>query len=783
MNANIETANFENWVQHGSIISDLAIVVVCAAVVTVLFKALRLPVLLGYLLSGLLVGPHFLPQSPIKDLVAIGELSELGVAFLMFYIGLEFDLQKLQRTLGPALLAVILQTVVMIFVGMFTAPLLGWSSINGLFLGCLLAISSTMVTIPILKAQDALKANFAQVAIGMLILEDILAILVLVILTAVGVTGKFQWQEAWKSMFFVGVFIVMVFFIGKLLAPRFLKLLRKFGNPEMITVVAVASILGVGQLAAHFDFSIALGAFLAGSILSQSDLAHEIEEAIEPLRNLFTAVFFVTIGMQIDPSLLSKYWVSILSLTLIVVVGKTLTVWIGLFLTGEKPKTAFKAAVCKAQIGEFSFVIAALGIRYHLTDPGIMAIAVGVALGSIIIVPPFSNNAGKIFEYLAEHVPKGVKDSGEFYSSFLLALKEQLRRSAFIKLIKKPLFQIVAYFLLFNGILLMAYMAIDFIEHFPQLSDYVMWVQAGIWVSAALICLPFLIAIVRNLEVIVLLVTESVFTLKGSRLLQRGNMRNIVNTGILCLVVVLLGGIYLSAASAFLPKGVALFAFIGLVVIFSFFFWRHIVRVNSRLEQLFIQSITSELQLSKEERREKMLKAIAEKHPWGIDLYDVEIQDNVIVCGKQIREINLRGRTGVTVVGVSRDNFTVFDPGPEVPLFPGDHVILVGDKEQIQEARSVLTEQNAEKGVTSPIGKFEIDTVYLPSESSLVGSTLADANIRTLYKTNIIGIQRGTKKILSPGPDEMLKGRDILVVVGDSKAIKHFKEQIEAGKD
>lgn len=768
--------------EHGSIINDLAIVVVCAAVVTVLFRALHLPVLLGYLLSGLLVGPHFLPHSPIKDLAAIEQLRELGVAFLMFYIGLEFDLQKLQRTLGPALLAVILQTVVMIFVGILTAPLLGWSSINGLFLGCLLAISSTMVTLPILRAQDALKANFAQAAIGMLILEDILAILVLVILTAVGLTGKFQWHVAWKSIFFVGVFIVMVFFVGKLVAPRFLKLLRKFGNPEMITVVAVASILGVGQLAEYFHFSIALGAFLAGSILSQSDLAHEIEDAIEPLRDLFTAVFFVSIGMDIDLNLLAKYWVSIVSLSLIVIVGKTLTVWIGLFLTGEKPRTAFKAAVCKAQIGEFSFVIAALGIQQHVTDPGIMAIAVGVALGTIMIVPSFSNNAGAIFDYLAKRTPRGVKESGEFYNSFLLALKEQLGRSAFVKIIKKPILHIIVYFLLFNGILILAYLGIGYIDQYPQLSDYGIWAQAGIWVLAAFLCLPFLIAIIKNLEVIVLLVTESVFTLKGSRLLQRGNMRNIVNTGILCIVVVLLGGIYLSAASTFLPTGVASIAFIGLVIVFSTFFWRHIVRVNSRLEQLFIQSFTSELKLTNEERREKMLKAIAQKHPWGIDLYDVEIKDDVLVCGKQIWELNLRGQTGVSVVGISRDNFTIFDPGPEVPLFPGDHVILVGDQQQIQKARDLLSQKNEGKEIC-PAGKFEIDTVYLPSESPMVGSTLADANIRRLYKINIIGIQRGVKKILSPGPDEILKARDILVVVGNHEVIKTFKEQIETGKE
>jgi len=768
--------------EHGSIIIDLSIVIVCAAVVTVLFRALHLPVLLGYLLSGLLVGPNFLPQSPVKDLSTIQDLSELGVAFLMFYIGLEFDLKKLQRTLGPALLAVILQTIGMVCVGILTAHLLGWSHINGLFIGCLLAISSTMVTLPILRAQDALKANFAQVAIGMLILEDILAILVLVILTGVGVTGRFELEGAWKAVFFVGVFIVFVYFTGKLAAPRLLRLLRKFANPEMITVVSVALILGVGELAEHFHFSIALGAFLAGSILSQSELAHEIEDAIEPLRDLFTAVFFVTVGMRIEPDLLGHYWLSILILTLVVVVGKTLIVWIGLFLSGEKPRTAFKAAVCKAQIGEFSFVIAALGLKYEMTEPGIMSLAVGVALGSILVVPALSNNAGNVFDSIAKYTPAFLKQMGLFYNRIFLSVKGKIERSAFLKLMKKPLIQILGYFLLFNGVLIIAYLSVNYVRHLSFLADFVLWVQAGIWILAALISLPFLIAIIKNLEVIVLLITESVFTLKGSRFLNRGNMRNIINTSILCITVIFFGGIYLSAASSFLPKGVALYAFIGLVIVFSFFFWRHIVRVNSRLEQLFIQSITHELKLTNEERREKMLKAIAQKHPWGIDLYDVEIKDDAIVCGKQVREINLRGLTGVTIVGISRENFTVYDPGPDIPLFPGDHLILLGDKEQIQNARDLLSKKTEDKSIVST-GKFEIDTVYLPSESPIIGSTLADADIRRTYKISVIGIQRGTKKILSPGPDEIFKGRDILIIVGSNKAIKSFKEQMETGHE
>lgn len=760
---------------EAGIINDLAIVTVTAAVVTIVFRALNISVLLGYLIAGLIVGPH--TSTPwVKNIHTINELSELGVAFLMFYIGLEFDLNKLQRIMGPAFLAVLFQTILMLFVGMLTAPLLGWTGVNGLFLGCLLAISSTMITLPILKAQDAMKANFAQVAIGILILEDILAIMVLVVLTGVGVTGHFQWEQAWQVVFFVGVFVVMVYFIGKLLAPKLANLLKKFGSPEMITVVSVAMLLGIGELAETFNFSIALGAFLAGSILSQGSLSQEIEHAIEPLRSLFTAIFFVTVGMKIEPALLAKYWLSIVILTLVVVIGKTLMVFIGLFLTGAKPKTAFKAAVCKAQIGEFSFVIAGLGLTYHITDPGMMTIAVGVALGTIIIIPIFSEHAERTFFFLLDKMPQSFLQSGKLYTNLLDAIKLTLKKNAFLSLVKRPLLQILTYFLLFNGILI----SVAYLSNMSWVQEYSTWVQYGFWIIGAMLCLPFLIAIIRNMEVVVLLITETTFTNRANKIFKRGKIRNIINTAILCLVLTILGGIYLSAAASFLPSGVALLAFVTLVILLSFFFWKHIVRVNSRLEQMFHQSFNGAIQSNAESRRDIALKAFSKKHPWHVDLYDVELQADSEVCGKRIFEINLREKTGVSIIGISRDVFTIYDPGPEVPLFPGDHLILIGSKNEIALAKEILNQKIQQEEKALPAEKFEIDKVYLSASSSLVGCTIADSAIRRQYKLTIVGIQRGEKRITSPSPDEILKTDDILIVVGTKRTIESFKSTVEA---
>lgn len=758
-----------------TIINDLTIVIVCAATVSVLFKALRLPSMMGYLLSGLLIGPNLFAQSPIHDLETIQDLKELGVAFLMFYIGLEFDLKKLQKMFGSAVLAVTFQTAGMIILGMLTAPVLGWSSMEGLFIGCLLAISSTMITVPILKSQDAVKSHYGQIAIGILILEDILAILILVVLSGVGVTGKFEWDRAWQAIFLVGVFVVMVFFLGKLLAPKLLKLLKRFGNDEMTTVVSAALLLGIGLLAEHFNFSIALGAFLAGSILSQSELAHSIENAIEPLKNLFTAVFFVTIGILIEPALLAQYWLPIVLLTVLVVVGKTIATWSGLFLSGEKPLPAFKAAMCKAQIGEFSFIIAALGQKEGVTDGGVMTLAVGVALGTILVVPPLSGNAIRIFDWIAKRLPQSLKQGGVFYRNFLSTAKEDVGNIAFLNLVKRPLAQIVAYFLLFNGVLIATYLAATYVEDIPKVENWIGIIKVGIWVLGGIICLPFLTATLRSLEVIILLTTESVFSNRATRIFQRGTLRNVLNRVLMTILVVIFGGFYLSAAAAFLPSGVALTAFIGLICILSIILWRNIVRVNSRLENLFMQSFSVEMKAEIETRREQALKEFQERYSWPIELYDIEIKPKTFASGARLQDLGLRETSGVTVVGISRQNVTSYDPGPDVPLFPGDHLILTGTEEQITSAREILSSSPEEKVGAKPRGKFQIDQVYLASDSPFVGLTIAESNFRRRFHITVVGIQRGENRIYNPKPDEIIKADDILVVVGHTRTIEEFK--------
>lgn len=751
---------------------DFSVVLVSAGIAAVIFQVLRLPVLFGYLLAGLLVGPHLLPNSPIHDTQAILHLSELGVIFLMFYIGLEFDVRKLQTVLGPALGAILLQTLAMVFIGTMAAPMLGLGKIDGLFLGGLLSISSSMVTIKLLRDRGLFKMPHAQLAVGILILEDILAIMLLVVLTGVAVTGHFEWDAVWQVTFLVGVFVVCVYFIGKLLVTPFTRLLAKIGNIEILSMAVLALALGVGLLAQQFHFSVALGAFLAGSILSQTTLAEEIEHTTEPLRNLFTAIFFVTVGMMIEPQLILNNWKAILIVSALVIIGKVATCWLGLSLAGQSPRSSFRAALAKCQIGEFSFVIASLGQSLNVTGPDLMALAVGVALVTIMMTPILSLKSGETFDCLASRMPSPLIHIGRFYANVFRLVKSRLSNSALIALLKRPLLLVLGYFLFFNGILLLAWLGAS------RFGAEQVLAQAGVWGFAGLLCVMPLIAIVRNLDAMVMLITETVLSTHATQQFMKGRMRNLFNTVILCVVVFVLGGAYLSTAAAFIPSGAALTMFVLLVVVLAVLLWRHVVKLNSKLEFLFVESFNQQVKTASEAARETARSDITRKYPWPVNVADIELEEGTAACGMRIMDLNLRAETGATIIALVREHYTHFDPSPESPLFPGVHLVLVGTREEIDAARRKLTTRRPQK-LEHGSEVFKIESVLVGDESELAENTLAGANVRRRFGVNVLGIQRGEKRITNPRPEEMIHRGDVIMTVGHPEHLERFRQIAE----
>lgn len=759
------------------LIADLGVLLLCAAFVTLIFRRLRLPVFLGYVLAGFLIGPNLLSHSPIHDMHTVHALSELGVVFLMFYIGMEFDIARLKKVLMPAVLAVTLQTVVMVLIGTQMAPLFGWSGVKGIFLGALLAISSSMITISVLQSLGRINRSHAQLAIGILILEDILAVTLLVLLSGVAVSGHVDWLDLWKVTFAIAVFTVAVYCLGRLFAPRLLKLLERFDDPELTTICVVALMLGLGTLAIHMHLSVALGAFLAGAILSQSSLAHRIEYLTSPLRNIFCAVFFVSAGMLIEPTEIIGYWWQIILMSLLVVLAKVGTVWLGLFLSGQDTDTSFRAAVVKAQIGEFSFIIATLAQTLGVANSELMAIAVGVSVLTTIAGIVLSVRVNETYEAIATRMPPPMKTLGEFYRNLVEQIRVGVGRIFLWRLLKRPITQIVITFLLLNAIILSASVFNGYIQSNDDLVEYRSWISPASWMLAAVLCLPFFSAILRNLNAIVLIVTDSVFAGTSAKQYLHGRMQNIFTTVSVAGLGVLVGGIYLSAAAEYLPDGVALAAFMILVGVASFFFWRRIINVNSRLEYLFMESFNQRSREEEEAREASALEEIAAKYPWPVNVKEVVLPALSKACGKMIKELRLREETGATLIALSRNGQVLYGPEASARLFPADRLYLFGEEKQNESAKRFLEEKRSKTDThdfSNPT--LQVEKLFLPKDSIFIDETLASANLRKDYGISVLGVQRKEERISSPRPDEVMMAGDVLYVIGNPDTIRDLQE-------
>ncbi|WP_309398083.1 cation:proton antiporter [Cerasicoccus maritimus] len=760
------------------LINDLAIVLMCAAGVTLLFKRLKLPVFLGYLLSGFLVGPNLWERSPVHDLETIQALSELGVVFLMFSLGLEFDLRRLRQVLGPALLAIILQTLLMLFIGSQAAPLMGWGVVQGLFLGSILAISSSMVTVAILKELGRWQKPHAQLAVGVLILEDILAIALLVILSGVAVTGALNWAAVGGVTFLICLFVVFFYFVGKLAAPRLLNALERYDSGELVTICIVALMLGFCFLAELWGLSVALGAFLAGSILSQSKLAEEIEHATEPLRNVFCAVFFVSAGMLINPETIWENGLVIILLTLAMQPMKVLSVWLGFFLSGQRTDTSFRAATVKSQIGEFSFIIAALAQQLKVTDDSLMSIAVGVSVlstgGSIVL----AKQSDPIHGWLARRLPSGVSTLAEFYRNLLDRLGMQAERAIVLKLIKRPVLQILLNFLLLNAFILIASVANRQLTSSMGEEEASVLLGLAVWLAAGVVSLPFLTAMIRNLNAIVMILLDTMLSTGATRTFIQGRVRNIFNGVIVLAVTLLMGGIYLSVAAQYLPSGAALGAFLLLILVSALFFWKRIIKINSQLEYLFMESFNQRVVSEEVVRRENTLKEIERRYPWPVKVEEITVPVGGKMCGLTLRETNLRATTGATAVALARAGQVLYDMDPDEIIFPGDHWYVFGSESQTQSARRLFTQAGQSPVAYQAAPALCIEKLYVSRESKLVDETLASAELRQKYGVTVLGIQRGEKRITNPAPEEIIHAHDVLYVVGEPTAIEDL-EQLE----
>ena len=574
-----------------SFIQDLAVIMLVAGVVTILFHRLKQPVVLGYIVAGFIIGPHTPPFGLIHDEETIKILAELGVIFLMFCLGLEFSLRKLFKVGATAFIAAFLEIVLMIWIGFEIGRWFGWSTMDSLFLGAILAISSTTIIVKALNDLKMKNERFAQLIFGVLIVEDILGIGIIALLSGIAVSGSVSSGEVFSTVGKLSLFMIVALVIGILLVPRLLAYVAKFESNEMLLITVLGLCFGFCLLVVKLEYSMVLGAFLIGAIMAESRQLLKIERLIEPVRDLFSAIFFVAIGLMIDPQVLVDYAWPIVVITLAVVLGKMLSCGMGAFIAGNDGRTSLRVGMGLSQIGEFSFIIAALGMTLQVTSDFLYPVAVAVSAITTLLTPYLIRAADPLSQTLGNVVPTRLARVLSLYGEWLRNIQPQGESAMLAAMIRRILLQV--------GVNLALVIAIFFSGgYFAErignwLSEWVSDVsqqKAMIWGVALLLSLPFLIAAYRKLKALSMLLAEmGVKPEMAGRHTQR--VRRVI-AEVIPLLSLLVIFLLLSALSAsILPTSELLLVIAVVAAVVVALLWRWFIRVHTRMQIALLETL------------------------------------------------------------------------------------------------------------------------------------------------------------------------------------------------
>jgi monovalent cation:H+ antiporter-2, CPA2 family len=675
---------------HITFLQDLAVVMIIAAIVTVLFRRLKQPVVLGYILAGVIIGEHTPPVQLVTDKHTIQTLSELGVIFLMFSLGLEFSLRKLRAVGSTALIAAVLEILVMVWAGYQLGLAFGWSRMDSIFLGAILSISSTTIIVKALEELGKTKDRFAGLIFGILIVEDLLAIVMIALLSGYATTGSMVAADIGRTVLQLAAFLGSVLVGGLIIVPRLLNWVAKFKSNETLLICVVGLCFGVSLLAVKLEYSVALGAFLIGAIIAEARQIVKIEALTHPVRDLFSAVFFVSIGMLIDPKLLLKYAVPILVITAVVVIGKVAACSFGAFICGNERRDSLRVGMGLAQIGEFSFIIATLGLSKKVTSDFLYPIAVAVSALTTLFTPYLIRASDSVVSWFERHAPRRLAAKLDAYTRWVGDLRENRRGSMAAGFLRKWAWHIALNFLLVAAVFITAGAlrgrALAWWPNVPGGDD---GIKAMLWLAAMFVSLPMLIASVRKLEAIAMLISEASVNRAAAGEATDAYRAVIRNTilfagcaGFVLLLIVL--------SSAILPSWKVLIGAAVIIAAAYLLLRRSFTRLYSKAQAALFETFAEQPQ--KQPESSTVIPAMMREAKLKV----VVLTDKAPGAGKLIVELRLRSETGASIVGIERDGENIINPGPDEELKAGDRILLLGTRAQLESAAALLTGTSVE---------------------------------------------------------------------------------------
>ncbi len=744
-----------------TLIQDLALMLIVAGVVTLLFKRLKQPLVLGYIVAGFLVSPHMPYTTSVADTENIHLWADIGVMFLLFSLGLDFSFKKILKMGVSPFISTMAIIFSMSMLGVLTGHAFGWSKMDCIFLGGMLAMSSTTI---IYKAFDDLglrQQQFAGLVMSVLILEDILAIVMMVMLSAIASGNNPDGGQMLSSVVKIGFFLVLWLVVGIFAIPIFLRRVRRLINNEVLLIVSLGLCCAMAVASTKVGFSSAFGAFIMGSILAETVEAEKIEKLVEPVKNLFGAIFFVSVGMLVDPQIIVSYAWPIVTLVLTILIGQATLGSFAFMLSGESLKSAMRCGFSMAQIGEFSFIIASLGLSLGVISDFLYPVVVAVSVITTFLTPYMIRLATPAYSALEHRLPKGIIQSLNHLSMSHPNSQEQ---NAWRRLLTQMALNTIVYSILASAtIAVMFTFVLPFMQKLLPGWTLHWYANAATGVLTVLFISPFLRAMV----------------MKKNRSEEWKKLWAESNRNHLPLLATVLGRVIVAVAFIFYICNYlsrfsnAVMITLGVVIVAFIIVSRTIKRRSILLERLFVNNLRSrDIEAQVQGKKRPLYEGKLLDRDIHIAEFDVPANSNWM--GNTLKELNLGKKYGVHISSILRGGFRMNIPDGDFILYPSDRLQVIGSDEQMANFAHALETEVIQEDTQLENREMKLRQLIISADSPFVGKTLIESGIRNHYSCMVVGIEEGKENLSPAAPNRRFQEGDIIWVVGEEAALQRL---------
>ena len=746
------------------LVKDLALILMVAGIVTIIFKKLKQPLVLGYIVAGFLVSPHMPYTMSVIDESDIKTWADIGVIFTLFSLGLDFSFKKIVKMGASPIIATVVIVFSMMMLGISVGHGFGWSKMDCIFLGGMLAMSSTTIIYKAFDDMGLRQQKFAGMVMSVLILEDILAIVMMVMLSAIAGGSNPDGEQMLGSIVKIGFFLVLWFIVGIFAIPWFLRSVRKLVNNETLLIVALGLCCGMAVLSTKVGFSSAFGAFVMGSILAETVEAEKIIKLVEPVKNLFGAIFFVSVGMLVDPKILVEYALPILALVCTILVGQAILGTLGFMLGGESLKSAMRCGFSMSQIGEFSFIIASLGLSLGVISNFLYPVVVAVSVITTFLTPYMIRLATPTYLVMEKHLPDKLIN---VLNHFAMSHPSTTQQSKWKSLLKQMTINTVAYSILSAAVITLMF---TFVLPFMR-SLFPGWRLH--WYANAITGLLTIIIIAPFLRAIVMKKNHSN---EWRRLWVESSINRIPLLFTIFVRFVIALGFIFYICNYLTRFTNALMIIIGVMVVSLMIASRWTKKRSIKMERVFIHNLRS---------RDIMAQVNGEKKPLyeghlldrDIHISEFEVPVDSTWGGKSLQQLHPRQRFGIDMSSIMRGSQRLNIPNGETIIFPGDKLQVIGNDEQLQKFATSIAQDIYPEDLEIEKREMKLRQLIISSKSEFCGKSLIESGIRDKYNCMVVGLEEGQENLTKIAPSYVFQKGDILWIVGEESDLQKIMEK------